>query len=513
MKKFFICAMTSLCSTFAFAQTGNFIMSDAVFNSDDPQTMTVLMENPSDYTAFQFDLTLPKGISVKDAKLVSIMAGEKFGEDRKLEKNLIDEKSNKYRFLSYDMKNAKFFSGTQLEIIVGADTEAEEGEITLSEGLLVDPEGNSVEGSDASDVIIKGSATITIPAGLKLAMVSNTDLDFSSLESKGVKAYICTGYEIATKTFWMTRVNDVPANTPILVKAETAGDYSVPATTTRTYYPTNFLVGSATEDVTLDKSGTYLNYGVSKGTGAIGAFPDATTTFEKGKAYFQVPASVASNIASGNQSFTMGKDGKGSKLLTVNDYDLDFTSLDAEGLKAYTVTGFDFDRTIWLSRVMTVPAGTPILLRGDEGKTYSVPSKESKVAYVNMLDGNTSSEAVTLSPETDGSIIYVMSLSTGVFGTLSKDASMVKGKAWLPVPSWFVAKIPATSRGMGTDITEEESEVIVMKAIGSLDDETTSIRAIEESQNETWYNLNGQRIDTPTKKGLYIKNGMKVIVK
>ena len=54
--------------------------------------------------------------------------------------------------------------------------------------------------------------------------------------------------------------------------------------------------------------------------------------------------------------------------------------------------------------------------------------------------------------------------------------------------------------------------------LGSLngdDDETTGIRdlMINDSESDVWYNLRGQRIDTPTKKGLYIHNGRKVVVK
>jgi hypothetical protein len=46
------------------------------------------------------------------------------------------------------------------------------------------------------------------------------------------------------------------------------------------------------------------------------------------------------------------------------------------------------------------------------------------------------------------------------------------------------------------------------------DSETTSIRTITDNpSDDKWYDLNGRRISTPTKKGLYIKNGKKVIVK
>ena len=505
MKRFFISVVVAMGCYMAQAQSLTIPAVNIIPGSE--KSVDVAIPNGTDLTAFQFDIALPTGVSLKGATINGTKP-----DTREIVSGKVGDK---YRVLSYDMQNTKFASDAVLSLTFEAAGETPTGESSagVNEIVFVDPEGNqpSVTGGNVAINVVGGS-TITVPAGLKLAMVSDKDLDFSDLASEGVKAYICTGYEVSSKTFWMTRVNDVPANTPILVKAETAGDYNVPVVSTRTYYPKNFLVGDATANVTLDKSGTYINYGVSKSTGAIGALPDATTTFEKGKAYFQVPATVATNPTAENQSFTMGKNGTGSKLLTVSDYDLDFSG--TEDVKAYIVTGFDFDRTIWLSRVMTVPAGTPILLRGANGGTYSIPSKKSEVDYVNMLDGNTSSEPVTLSPETDGNTIFVMSLSTGVFGTLSNNASMVKGKAWLPVPTWFVSKIPSASRGMGmnADVIEEESEVIVLRAIVG-EDGTTSIRAIEESQNEVWYNLNGQRIDTPTKKGLYIKNGKKVIVK
>ena len=44
-------------------------------------------------------------------------------------------------------------------------------------------------------------------------------------------------------------------------------------------------------------------------------------------------------------------------------------------------------------------------------------------------------------------------------------------------------------------------------------DEGTSIRSIDVQQSDdVWYNLNGQRIATPTRNGLYIKNGKKVMI-
>jgi hypothetical protein len=46
------------------------------------------------------------------------------------------------------------------------------------------------------------------------------------------------------------------------------------------------------------------------------------------------------------------------------------------------------------------------------------------------------------------------------------------------------------------------------------DDDATRIWGVSVADEDAvWYTVRGQRIDKPTKKGLYIKNGKKVIIK
>jgi hypothetical protein len=64
----------------------------------------------------------------------------------------------------------------------------------------------------------------------------------------------------------------------------------------------------------------------------------------------------------------------------------------------------------------------------------------------------------------------------------------------------------------------EEPEVIKLpiefKSIGSEDDGTTSIKEVKsgEVKSDEWFTLQGQRVAKPG-KGLYIRNGKKVIVR
>ena len=174
------------------------------------------------------------------------------------------------------------------------------------------------------------------------------------------------------------------------------------------------------------------------------------------------------------------------------------------------MTGFSKNGTIWLTRVNMATAGTPLYLKGTAGTSYSIPSAEEKLCYVNMLAGD-ATNSTALTPVAGDYTNYV--LIEGKFGKLSVDATFPAGKAYLSIPTSYV---PSTSRGNATmNFSEMESEVI-MVSLKSLegDGETTGIsRVAVESGNDVWYNLSGQRISAPTKKGLYIKNGKKIVVK
>lgn len=49
------------------------------------------------------------------------------------------------------------------------------------------------------------------------------------------------------------------------------------------------------------------------------------------------------------------------------------------------------------------------------------------------------------------------------------------------------------------------------RTLDVIDGETTGIASVVKSgEEEVWYNLQGQRISKPTRKGVYILNGKKV---
>ena len=172
---------------------------------------------------------------------------------------------------------------------------------------------------------------------------------------------------------------------------------------------------------------------------------------------------------------------------------LDFTN--ATDIAAYkaSVSG----DVVNLTRVNTVAAGEGVLIRSLNGGAVSediaVATEAVEKAADNMFIG-TLTDIEALASEADGFANYI--LNDGEMGLgfyQANDQKVAAGKAYLQVPAASANRI----------------------MFFSLDGETTGISNVEaeaEQGEKVYYNLNGQRIDTPD-KGLYIVNGKKVIIK
>jgi Flp pilus assembly protein protease CpaA len=173
---------------------------------------------------------------------------------------------------------------------------------------------------------------------------------------------------------------------------------------------------------------------------------------------------------------------------------LDFTGV--EGIKAYVASGYDRDNgTIWLMRVFKVPANEGILLMGDEGE-YKVPRKSTNTYYANFMKGTL--EAITIN-ETEGEYTnYYLSNGTSGVGFYKVDGTQKIGanRAYLPL-------LKGTTQS-GTRFIGIEFE----------DDGTTGVKEVKsgEVKGEEWFTLQGHRVAKPG-KGLYIRNGKKVVVR
>lgn len=136
---------------------------------------------------------------------------------------------------------------------------------------------------------------------------------------------------------------------------------------------------------------------------------------------------------------------------------------------------------VYLQSVTEVPNNTPVILKGAGAKTANVLPTASAV---------TNALAISIGGSIDG---YVLAKKSGVVGFYKwAGGSLTSGKVYLP-----------------------SSAVSGAHEFIGFDGETTGISEIETMRNvgnETFYNLNGQKVQNPT-KGLYIVNGKKVIIK
>lgn len=172
--------------------------------------------------------------------------------------------------------------------------------------------------------------------------------------------------------------------------------------------------------------------------------------------------------------------------------DLDFSSVN--GLKAYIASSFDSETgVLTMTRINDVPAGTGVLLIGQTG-IYEIPFSSFKLSNYNLLKGVTI--ATEIAPEEDSFVNYI--LVNGTQGTgfyrLSASGLLAAGKAYLQLPA---------------SVAQSRKTISI-----SYDDNITGITEVESNEfDNTYFRLDGVRQVNPSRKGIYMKNGKKVIVK
>ena len=172
-------------------------------------------------------------------------------------------------------------------------------------------------GSEGDAEVIKVSAAKQVP------YYTSKNIDFSSLDDQGVKAYTATGYNYTSGVIWLTRVKKVPAQTGILVMADKEGEYSVPTTSVQSIYE-NMFTGSETAQTiyTTETDGdiTYINYYLSNGASGVGFYKVTNPDGQKmgaNRSYLQIPKRSTAAGARG-----MSDDASFSKMILSDNDDV-----------------------------------------------------------------------------------------------------------------------------------------------------------------------------------------------
>jgi hypothetical protein len=177
-----------------------------------------------------------------------------------------------------------------------------------------------------------------------------------------------------------------------------------------------------------------------------------------------------------------------------SDYPLDFSKA-TTGLTAYTITGHSGNTILKGEVTGTVPAGTPLLLKGDANESYNIP----------IVGTNTTDLGTNLLVRGKGAAVDAGSgVTRYVLGVNGGNAEF--------------QKIVGTAANVSTDkaYLEFEGDVPAHELTFDFDSETTAISELTNTNltnyTNEYFNLAGQRVANPT-KGLYIVNGKNVVVK
>lgn len=324
-------------------------------------------------------------------------------------------------------------------------------------------------------------------AAIKYTLGNEDNLEYSTA---------LTISETKTLTAWV-EVNGAKSDTvqaPYTIRQDAGLNYSAETATARiigdeaTLETLPYLNNESEVEVTYSSSNTAVatidNQGavtiVGAGTTTISAKPTNETT------YIPTPASYILTVTRVIISpFANAREGQ----IFATYYSPAQENLALPtGLAAYIVTGVS-GTSVTTTAINYLPAEQPILLE----KTGDI-QEELEMAGYDGTAGNFSSNKLR----------YV-SLETG---------ESASGSQYVLYMNEFVKATEMTNIGMGSCYLDLTGVSGSRGMYGIGDDGSTAIEGIrqEVAEDTQWYDLQGRRIQKPTKAGLYIKNGKKIVV-
>ena len=164
-----------------------------------------------------------------------------------------------------------------------------------------------------------------------------------------------------------------------------------------------------------------------------------------------------------------------------------------EAAELYTIESVNGDQAVLSDRSDAMPSNTPMLVYNKSNETkviLLIPCAEPDMAITVAPEFQGTLTGTTIAASTEGQTNYAFNGKAFVF--VKNAIEVGPNKAWLSVSNSNA------------------------RAINLVFDETTKIANtnITNLTNGDWYDLNGRKLNgMPTKKGIYVKNGKKVVVK
>lgn len=267
----------------------------------------------------------------------------------------------------------------------------------------------------------------------------------------------------------------------------------------------------------------YSQFNILDGSGNANAFVNNVTNYGKSfetetEVVFEFEITNASDLEKiQNEGFGIKGDKftlTSVKLLTYADsYDAVAVTIGSDGIATFSSSKkLDFSGTgvtpyyasavaigtVTLTATSTTWDYCGYILQGPKG-TYDVPvTASASYPAATYLKGQTSEGTVAASTEGKYHYIFAKNGSDIGFYKLTADHTLAAHKAYLETTENIT---PSSNSGA--------------RLVLNFDDDPTAVTEIkseakEVEQDGVYYNLNGQRVEKPT-KGIYIKNGKKVL--
>ena len=159
----------------------------------------------------------------------------------------------------------------------------------------------------------------------------------------------------------------------------------------------------------------------------------------------------------------------------------------------YTISSVNGDQAVLSDKSDAMPSNTPMLVYNKSNETkviLLIPCAEPDMAITVAPEFQGTLTATTIAASTEGTTNYAFNGKAFVF--VKNDLPVAANKAWLSI---------SNSNARTINLVFDDATKITNTNLTNL-------------TNGDWYDLNGRKLNgMPTKKGIYILNGKKVVIK
>lgn len=202
-----------------------------------------------------------------------------------------------------------------------------------------------------------------------------------------------------------------------------------------------------------------------------------------------------------------------------------------KAVKAYICTYYGYaNNQVHMKQIRHIPANTPVMLKGyardmyvlyiSEGNKPVEHGIDQSVFEQNRLVGALTPTVVNTTEEVVGSdgakvTYYNFGLNGNKWTKYTRSGTLAEGRAYLRLTEEEYADLKAGSVSGASSANTR----IVFEDLEDEDvDNDNTATGIENVAAPTvgdgyFYTLNGVRVDKPTKKGIYIYNGKKIVIR